>query len=71
VTNDCTCVSVLQQDAGYGGKSLFAEEDEEDDGKLDDEVIYSYLSFCILNIMLVDSLCPMEHNKGFCGRNKG
>ena len=26
------------QDAGYGGKSLFAEEDEEDDRKLDDEV---------------------------------
>lgn len=27
------------QDAGYGGKSLFAEEDEEDDRKLDDEVL--------------------------------
>ena len=30
----------MLKDAGYGGKSLFAEEDEEDDGKLDDEVLY-------------------------------
>jgi len=49
--NDCTCVNFVAKDAGYGGKSLFAEEDEEDDGKLDDEVLYFTSTFCIFNIL--------------------
>jgi len=42
---------LILKDAGYGGKSLFAEEDEDDDGKLDDEVLHPYY-FCVCYIVV-------------------